>query len=97
MTTSPSKDAPLANLDKVVQDCLAYFDGPGRASSARVDRWQARDILMHFLYFHDATAWGSSRSRSVDRRGPCRPTPTPSTRSAVACTSPRATTSSWPK
>ena len=58
MTTSPSKEAPLANLDKVVQDCLAYFDGPGRASSARVDQWQARDVFMHFLYFHDATAWG---------------------------------------
>ena len=58
MTTSPSKEAPVANLDKVVQDCLAYFDGPGRASDARVDQWQARDVLMHFLYFHDATAWG---------------------------------------
>ena len=34
MTTAPSKEAPLANLDKVVQDCLAYFDGPGRASTA---------------------------------------------------------------
>jgi hypothetical protein len=23
-----------------------------------VDRWQARDVLQHFIYFHDATAWG---------------------------------------
>ena len=72
MTTSPSKDAPLANLDKVVQDCLAYFDGPGRASSARVDQWQARDVLMHFLYFHDATAWGI---QSAALSGPPWPVP----------------------
>lgn len=58
MTTPAPKDVLLANLDRVVQDTLAYFDGPGRATTARVDRWQARDVLMHFLYFHDATAWG---------------------------------------
>src|SRR5207247_2424931 len=58
MTTPAPKDALLANLDKVVRETLAYFDGPGRATKARVDRWQARDVLMHFIYFHDATAWG---------------------------------------
>jgi hypothetical protein len=55
--TTP-KDALLANLDRVAQEALVYFEGPGRASRARVDRWQARDVLMHFIYFHDATAWG---------------------------------------
>jgi len=58
MTALPSKDVLLANLDSVVQDTLAYFDGPGRVTDARVDQWQARDVLMHFIYFHDATAWG---------------------------------------
>jgi hypothetical protein len=58
MTTPASTDVLLANLDKVVQDALAYFTGPGRTSDARVDRWHARDVLMHFIYFHDATAWG---------------------------------------
>ena len=51
-------DDAIAALDKVVQDTLAYFSGPGRTTTARVDRWHARDVLMHFLYFHDATAWG---------------------------------------
>jgi hypothetical protein len=51
-------DALIAELDRVVQDALAYFEGPGRVTDARVDRWRARDVLMHFLYFHDATAWG---------------------------------------
>jgi len=48
----------IENLDQAVNEVLAYFAGPGRASTARVDRWQGRDVLQHFLYFHDATAWG---------------------------------------
>lgn len=56
--TTPSKQSLLSDLDKVAQDVFAYFAGPGRTTEAKVDRWQARDILMHFIYFHDATAWG---------------------------------------
>jgi len=70
--TSPAKDALLASLNRVVQDTLTYFNGPGRATAARVDRWQARDVLMHFIYFHDATAWGI---QSAAMGGPCGPSP----------------------
>jgi hypothetical protein len=48
----------IRTLDRVVDDVLTYFAGAGRTNAARVDRWQARDVLQHFLYFHDATAWG---------------------------------------
>ncbi|MGH7312755.1 MAG: hypothetical protein ACREJV_06260 [Candidatus Rokuibacteriota bacterium] len=72
MTTPPAKDALLASLNRVVEDTLAYFEGPGRATTARVDRWQARDVLMHFLYFHDATAWGI---QSAAIGGPLWPVP----------------------
>lgn len=72
MTTPPSKEALLADLDRVVQDALAYFAGPGRTTTARVDRWQARDVLMHFIYFHDATAWGI---QSAAIGGPLWPVP----------------------
>ena len=58
MTTLPPTDALLARLDDAVRDALAYFEGPGRLTNTRVDQWQARDVLMHFVYFHDATAWG---------------------------------------
>ena len=81
MTTLPSKDL-LATLDKVVQDTLAYFQGPGRATRARVDRWQARDVLMHFIYFHDATAWGI---QSVALGGPPWPVPTDADRVNEVC------------
>ena len=72
MTTPPSKEALIANLDRVVQETLAYFEGPGRMTKARVDRWQARDVLMHFIYFHDATAWGI---QSAAQGGPLWPVP----------------------
>lgn len=67
-----SNETPIADLDRVVQETLAYFDGPGRVTDARVDRWQARDVLMHFIYFHDATAWGI---QSVALGGPPWPVP----------------------
>jgi hypothetical protein len=72
MTTAAEKDALLSTLDRVVQDGLAYFAGPGRTTDARVDRWHARDVLMHFIYFHDATAWGI---QSVAQGGPAWPVP----------------------
>ncbi len=56
--TAPTKERLLDELDRVVRDTLAYFAGPGKTTEAHVDRWQARDVLMHFIYFHEATAWG---------------------------------------
>jgi len=67
-----NKDALIRGLDDAVREVLAYFDGPGRTSSATVDRWQARDVLQHFIYFHDATAWGI---QSAALGGPTWPLP----------------------
>ena len=65
-------DALIQKLDGAVREVLAYFEGAGRTSKAKVDRWQARDVLQHFLYFHDATAWGI-QSAAID--GPLWPVP----------------------
>ena len=70
MTTSPTET--IAAMDHVAQETFAYFAGPGRTTAARVDRWHARDVLMHFIYFHDATAWGI---QSVGQGGPPWPLP----------------------
>ena len=69
---SPSANAAIDAMDRVALATLAYFAGPGRTTGARVDRWQARDILMHFIYFHDATAWGIE---SASQGGPPWPVP----------------------
>jgi len=93
MATPPAKEALLAELDRVVRETLTYFEGAGRVTSARVDRWQARDVLMHFIYFHDATAWGMQSVALGGPPGPCRRTPTGSTRCAGGSTSMKASTS----
>jgi hypothetical protein len=62
MTSEQERNALIGELDRVAGETLAYFDGPGRRTEARVDRWQARDVMMHFIYFHDATAWGLAAS-----------------------------------
>jgi len=67
MTTPAPTDPVIDALDRVAQDTFAWFDGIGRTTAARVDRWQARDVLQHFIYFHDATAWGM---QSVALGGP---------------------------
>ena len=58
MTTAGEQESLIQTLDRVAHDVLTYFAGPGRTTTARVDRWHARDVLQHFIYFHDATAWG---------------------------------------
>ena len=67
-----NKDALIAGLDDAVREVLGYFSGPGRTSTAKIDQWQARDVLQHFIYFHDATAWGI---QSVAIGGPPWPVP----------------------
>src|SRR5712691_4265620 len=62
----------IRGLDEAVREVLAYFAGAGRTSKAKVDQWQARDVLQHFIYFHDATAWGI---QSAAIGGPLWPVP----------------------
>jgi hypothetical protein len=82
MTTVPLTETLLADLDRVVRETLGYFEGPGRLTTARVDQWQARDVLMHFIYFHDATAWGI---QSVALGGPPWPVPADADRVNEVC------------
>lgn len=72
MTTPGANETVIAALDRVAQNTFAWFDGAGRTTAARVDRWQARDVLQHFIYFHDATAWGI---QSAALGGPVWPLP----------------------
>jgi len=66
------KNTLIRELDEAVREVLAYFEGTGRTSTAKVDKWQARDVLQHFIYFHDATAWGI---QSAAIGGPLWPVP----------------------
>ena len=48
----------ITELDRVAKRTFAYFAGAGKKNKAKIDKWHARDVLQHFIYFHDATAWG---------------------------------------
>ena len=36
----------IRGLDEAVREVLAYFEGAGRTSTAKIDKWQARDVLL---------------------------------------------------
>ena len=48
----------IQHVEDTVAETLAYFDGPEQTTGARVGDWAAWDVLAHFLYWHQATAWG---------------------------------------
>lgn len=58
MTTERTRNDLIAALADAVRDTLGYFEGPGRSTNARIDRWGAWETLAHFPYWHYATTWG---------------------------------------
>jgi hypothetical protein len=48
----------IGAVQRAVDETLAYFEGAGRGNPARIDRWGAWEVLAHFPYWHEATAWG---------------------------------------
>ena len=48
----------IAGVETVVEEALSYFQGPGATSQVRVGEWGAREVLCHFLFWHEATAQG---------------------------------------
>jgi hypothetical protein len=58
VATHEQVDDLLAALDKTVEDVLAYFDGPGAVSKARVGEWGPWEVLCHFVVWHEATIQG---------------------------------------
>jgi hypothetical protein len=58
MTNEPSTEALTAELDRTVNAVLDYYEQAGRANPARIDRWGAWEVLAHFTYWHQASAWG---------------------------------------
>jgi hypothetical protein len=67
VTGERSKDELIAELDAAVRETLGFFEGPAGASKARVDDWGTWEVLLHFLYWHHATAWCIT---SVNAGGP---------------------------
>lgn len=61
---SPAKkiERLFSTLDAVVEEAMTYFQGLDIASSRRNAEWGPREVLSHFLYWHDATSEGMERA-----------------------------------
>ena len=57
MTTPKTKDQLLTDLQTAFEQVLKFYAGPKAASQAKVDQWDARDTLAHFMFWHDSSSW----------------------------------------
>jgi len=58
MTSQQTREQLIEELERSVSDTLAYFEGPGQETKARIGDWGGWEVLAHFAYWHYATAWG---------------------------------------
>ena len=58
MAASQDADALLDAVESAVDEAIQYFQGPGATSRAIIDQWGPREVLCHFLFWHEATARG---------------------------------------
>jgi hypothetical protein len=56
MAQSPTLEQLIEQAEQAVQQTLDYLEGPGAASTVRIDRWGVREIAAHLLYWHQVTA-----------------------------------------
>ncbi|MBI4232907.1 MAG: DinB family protein [Chloroflexi bacterium] len=58
MPTLSDGEALVRDLDTAVQEACVWFEGPGRTARARVGEWGPREVLSHFLFWHQLTLEG---------------------------------------
>ena len=58
MSTAQELDGLLVALEATVKETLEYFEGPGATSTAMVGDWGPKEVLCHYLFWHEATARG---------------------------------------
>lgn len=58
MAAGQQIDSLITALEQSVDSGLAYFQGPGDQSKVRIGRWEAREVLCHLVWWHQATAEG---------------------------------------
>jgi len=58
MAAGQQIDSLITALEQSVESGLAYFQGPGSQSKVMIGRWEAREVLCHLVWWHQATAEG---------------------------------------
>ncbi len=57
----------ITQLEQAVEEGLAYLEGAAAGTSPQVDRWSAKEVLAHMVYWHRASLQGIE---SVTSGGP---------------------------
>ena len=64
MAAGQQIDSLITALEQSVESGLAYFQGPGSQSKVMIGRWEAREVLCHLVWWHQATAEGIESAAS---------------------------------
>lgn len=67
MTTAASKDQLLQAVDQAVEALIARCESGAAGASTEGPGWGPKEVLAHFLYYHEIAAWGVA---SVNTGGP---------------------------
>lgn len=57
MTTAPQAN-PVDAVDKAFKEAIAYYEGPGSKSKAKIGAWGPKETLSHFIYWVNKGAQG---------------------------------------
>ena len=58
MAAGQQIDDLITALEQSVEAGLGYFLGPGSQSKVKIGRWEAREVLCHLVWWHQATVEG---------------------------------------
>ncbi len=65
--TQTNLEKMIAEMEQAVEEGLAYLEDTGGGTSPQVDRWTAKEVLAHMVYWHRASLQGIE---SVSNGGP---------------------------
>lgn len=65
--TQTNLEKMIAEMEQAVEEGLAYLEDTGGSTSPQVDRWTAKEVLAHMVYWHRASLQGIE---SVSNGGP---------------------------
>ena len=58
MTTENNLEAHISSVEQSVEAGLSYFEDAGAESKVKIDLWTPREVLVHMVYWHQATVEG---------------------------------------
>ena len=58
MTTENNLESLISSVEQSVETGLSYFEDAGAESKVKIELWTPREVLVHMVYWHQATVEG---------------------------------------